>query len=221
MEISLQDLASDGGLMYLNLVYKGPSTKSEIGNLQELYPGYEIIALVANQNGNVVLDINDIVHQELPAFQQQLGPQVNTQVRLSVGQVTKLKALGSKASSQISISVPAKVSYSNTQVLEQYTMGPETCLRFNASTLLDLIVSFSSFGKPEQIKYNETFASLKRQILAQCFSINEQRVQSFKDVMSLPIRRAENSQALIGKTIQKHEQSKSFILKPNITFEAL
>lgn len=221
MEMTLQDLDSEGGILYLNLTYDGKSTKQEISDLQSQYPNYEIQALTARQNGNVSVRIADIVQHDFQAYQQQLGPQINTQLRLSQDQVSRLKALGSKLASLTEMLVPAKVSFMHTQLLERYELSPDICMTLNARTVQDLVVNLGHLEKPEGIKFDETFTKVKTQLLSQCFSVLQQRVESFQQLLSLRLNTLQPTAPLVGEAFKKQEVTKTISLKPLLTFDSI
>lgn len=219
MELGLQDLDSDGGLLYLNLIYDGVQTKTEIAATQNQYPNYQLQVITADRNGNVTLDVENIIHQEFPAFQQQLGPLVNTQIKLSVDQVQKIKKLGNRLESVIQVSVPAKVNYTSTQIQEKYQTDSSICASFKVQTVKELILNFGQMKRPEQIKNSATFDSLKLAILEQCFEVKENSATSFKELMNANLAIQRPAKTIVGKSFTIKDLSKSFEIKPSIKFE--
>ncbi len=219
LEITLQDLETDGGILYLSLIYDGAKTKGEISEIEIHNPGYEVIALTANQNGSASLEISNILQQEVPTRQQQLGPQINTQIRLSTEQMKKLKAI-KDLGQQVVITIPAQTNYGINQVMERFEAPSDFCETIPLKNVEDLISNFSKLKKPEEIKYQQTFDSLKQKALRQCYIVESSKISTFSDLISLKVK-IKQVDNLFGETVVRKNLTKSFSILPILKIETL
>jgi hypothetical protein len=221
IEVTLQDLGDDGGVLYLTLTYDGVRSKAEIANLQKQYPGYQVVALVANSNGNSTLDIADIVHETISVRQQQLGPQINTQLQLKPEQMNRVRKLGDGLAGTIQLQVPATVTYTSTQIVEQYATDTNICESLRVQSVKDLIVNFGRMVKPAQITRAQTFESLKADMLTKCFAVKEESADSFADLLKLKVSTLKSGESIVGQTLQKQDVTKAFIITPILKLNTL
>jgi hypothetical protein len=219
MEIGLQDLGSDGGLLYLSLVYDGIRIKSELAEIQSQYPNHQLQVIASNRGGNATLNIQGIIYQEIPTLQQQLGPQINTQLLLNRGQVAKIKHLGTDLQSSIMIGVPAKLSITSSQIIEVYKAKPSFCQDLGISTVMDLVLNFGKMKKPEAITLQSTFDSFKIAALTKCFAIHEMNARSFVELMDNPVTINTPEEPIVGLTSQKKELNKDIMIQPYIKIQ--
>lgn len=221
MEITIQNLGSDGGIVYLNLTYNGKKSVDEVHDIESRYPGFEVQSLVSNKNGYVIFEMKDIVYQEFEAREQQLGPQINTQFRLTSEQMKKISVLQeSDINQMIKVTVPARVEYRSLQVVEEYKSDVNVCESVKSATVKEVVMNLSNIQRPKSIAYEETFRNFQSNLLAKCFEIESKQVQSFTELLNLNVHLNHNI-VVGGSYSMKKMNSKSIVISPILQIDVL
>lgn len=217
LEISLIDLATDGGVLMLSLDYNSQLTNEESNNLKSLYADYKFQVVMAELlRPEFELSIPEInLKKELFFRQGQLGPYLNSQINLTQEQVQKLK-LNQKIIRSLNFSVQSKVRYISQSVVESYNLAGQSCSDLKVTNVKDIIQNLSQLKRPLEIKYSETFESLKISIIAKCFDANPQIVESFSELMRVPLNTLSPVE-LKGEYFQPRSQEKVIDIKPLIS----
>jgi hypothetical protein len=221
LALNLQNLDEAGGVLYVSLVYRGENATKEEADLNRRYPGYQVVALVANAKGNASLEIGDVLHVTLPTRQQQMGPYINTSINLSREQTKKMLGLGSQLGSQIKVSLPSTVNYSEMQTIEKFTTDDSVCLSLHAANVKEMMLGLLRLPKPTQVHYDSTVNSLREDMLNKCFTVESAEVHSFEDLLKVHVGVKGSGQPLVGITQQSIETTKEINISPNIIVSTL
>lgn len=221
LEVNLMDLGNDGGILTVSLNYISATTKAEISDLQLQYPDKEIQVIMAEpQYGIVTFAIPEIgLQQDFPLQQGQMGPYLNNQVALTKDQMKKALALKSQLADLVQFPITAKANYLFTHVVEEYTASSNICSTLKINTVKDLVLSLGRLQKPNSIQYSQTFEAFKGELLDHCFVVHPSPVNSFKELLNLPITTSLLTEKITGQYVEKKSQSKVFSLNPHIKIE--
>jgi hypothetical protein len=220
LNLSLTNLGEDGGLLFVSLDYDTPRSKSELAEIKAQYPNYLIQVVGADPvSPTARLEISKVGFiRELPLRNGQLGPYLNANMEIDKAQLERIWKLQDPESA-IDLSLNVKTSYHTIRVLETFQAKSSYCEDLGIKTVGDLVLTFSSLPRPQSILYQQTFDSLKKSILEQCFEINEDRVSSFGQLLKSEVRVSRTAKTLLGQFTQPVDQEKVFNLKPRIKFE--
>lgn len=218
--LNLVDLGSDGSMLTVFLDYRGNDIAKESQLLRTQYPNFQIQAVIARAaNENVELEIADLgLKKSLRVNQGQTGPYINSQFMLTAAQTKKLKDLKRSLKESVRLQIPIRASYLSQQVVESITVDESACGGNKVALFQDIIVHLSSLKKPESIKKDKTFSSLKQDILNKCYGINAAQINSFAELMKHPVT-LEHPANLTGVTTEAVAQERSSVLSLNLELE--
>lgn len=218
LEANLMSLADGSGYLMISLDYIGKDTEAELASLHQQYENYQIQPLTAEHSeASVVLNISEIgLQKEIQLRNGQMGPYINVQIELKKDQVDKLKKLKDQIQKSFNFEIQARSSFNSDTLIESYQAGPDVCDQLKVQSVGDLIKNISLLKKPDGIKYSQTFDSLKATLLNSCFEVKPQSIESFAELMKLPVGTVTPNKALTGRFVQKKSQDKVFGIKPNL-----
>lgn len=216
LQMTLMDLDSDGGMLTIFLDYSGSNVKSELQILRQQYPNYAIQAVIARpESGTVDFEIADVgLKKTFRVSQGQTGPYLNTQILLTSGQVKRLTELRGALKDKVAFQLPIHSSYFSQQVLESVTLDESACGGDKVKSIKDVIANLANFRRPAGIKNEQTFSSLKNDILDKCYGIAVTQINSFAELMKLSVAPAHPT-SLSGVYVDSVKREKSDILSVN------
>jgi hypothetical protein len=216
LQLSLVDLDGDGGMLTVFLDYRGGDIRKESEQLYAQYPNHIIQAVVAQPVSETVdLEIAQLgLKQTLKVSQGQTGTYLNAQVMLTTSQVLKLRGLRNDLKNQVRFQLPVRASYFSTQVLESVNLDDGICGGDKVKSLKDVILNLSNLKKPDAVKNERTFSSLKQDMLDKCYGITPSQVNSFAGLMKQQIVQQHPGQ-ITGKYADSVQQSNTSVLSVN------
>lgn len=218
LDVELIDLEEEGGMLSISINYETQATTAELEQLQKDYVGLKVQPLMANVKPNqmVMLSIPEAgINETTKVAQGQFGPYVNFQKLISKAQTLKLKSLNKKINEKVIIEIEVSTNFSSHEELESYSASSDVCKTLGISNVKDMVLQFSKLQKPQEIKYKETFESLKENMLKECFVIDQKTIDSFKDLLNVRVFTSSASFLLKGEFIKKTDKIKNFALKPS------
>ncbi|NUN05099.1 MAG: hypothetical protein HUU57_04985 [Bdellovibrio sp.] len=220
LQLNLVDLGSDGGMLTVFLEYRGNDISQELKQLHVQYPNFQIQAVIARSaNEYVDLEIPDLgLKKSLRVNQGQTGPYINSQFMLTAAQTKKLKNLQRSLKESVRLQIPVRASYSSGQVIESVTLDESACGGAKVTSVQDIIAHLGNMKRPESIKKDKTFSSLKQDILDKCYGINSTQINSFAELMKHPVN-LEHPASLNGVTTEIVAQERFSVLSLNLELE--
>lgn len=215
MEATIVELDQSSGVLFLSMDYESEKTLQQLEILQTKYPDYEIKVIPAQTNGQVSLELSQILKTEFKMMQGQVGPLINMTLGLDSTQIKKLKLKQNDLQSLVQIQVPVRFQFLKNQVIESYSVEKEFCRSLNVKNVRDLIMAFSKLTQPKEIKFDQTFANFKEQLLAKCFRVADSPVSSFKELLDIQVGLENQESKIEGIYSKRVEKSISTVITPN------
>jgi hypothetical protein len=218
--LNLTDLGSDGGFLTAFLDYSNQKTKAEYNEISSQYLNYDVQVLGAEPvSGIVTLKIPKASFlRELTIRNGQLGPYINSNFDLKKDEVDSLLRV-KDLESEVILTIDVKSSYSSSQVIEAYHTDSGFCEQLKVKDVSDLMQTLISLKRPREIKFNQTFDSLKRSIIDQCFEAEPSVVNNFNELMNTQLKVNRAKSAPLGKYLENLWVKKEYQIKPHVTLE--